>query len=135
MRVFLSLKYHADLRNRPLITTLTAILAELQCETVCILRDVEEWGARHYPPAELMAHTFAAIRSCAVVLVDITEKGVGVGIEAGYAYAIGKPIVTIAHHTADISTTLQGISTAVLTYTDPAELKTRLGQIPLFQAQ
>lgn len=95
---------------------------------------LEDWGARHYPPAALMAHTFAALRDCDSVLVDISEKGVGVGIEAGYAYALGKPLVTIAHHTADISTTLQGISTAVLTYADPADLKTSLAQLRVFQS-
>jgi len=30
------------------------------------------------------------------MVVDLTEKGVGVGIEAGYARARGIPIVTIA---------------------------------------
>lgn len=68
------------------------------------------------------------------MLVDIIEKGVRVGIEAGCAYALGKPLVTIAHHTADISTTLHGISTAVLTYADPAELETRLAQLWVFQS-
>ena len=48
--------------------------------------------------------------------MDLTEKGVGVGIEAGYAWAQGIPIVTIAKRGSDVSTTLQGISQAVLWY-------------------
>ncbi|HNT76001.1 MAG TPA: hypothetical protein PKH77_13380 [Anaerolineae bacterium] len=70
MRGFLSLKYHADLRNRSLITTLTAIL----CETGCILRDVEDWGARPYPPAELKPPTFAALRNCALAQTSIPKR-------------------------------------------------------------
>ena len=44
------------------------------------------------------------------MVVDLTEKGVGLGIEAGYAYAKKTPIVVIAKRGSDISTTLQGIS-------------------------
>jgi len=57
-----------------------------------------------------------------VVLVDLTEKGVGLGIEAGYAYANGIPIVTIAQTGADISETLRGIASTVFFYTDYTDL-------------
>ncbi|MEM7129012.1 MAG: hypothetical protein AAF702_21950 [Chloroflexota bacterium] len=77
---------------------------------------MEEWGAKHFSPQELMKRTFEIIDLCDICLIDLSEKGVGLGIEAGYAFAQGKPIYTIAKTGSDISTTLAGISTAVYHY-------------------
>jgi 2'-deoxynucleoside 5'-phosphate N-hydrolase len=57
-----------------------------------------------------MAQTFAAIEDCDLLLVELSEKGVGIGIEVGYAYARGIPIVVVAPTGGDISTTLQGVA-------------------------
>ena len=69
-----------------------------------------------------MTKAFEAIRSCQLVVIELTEKGVGLGIEAGYAYAQGIPIITIAQKGCDISTTLAGISESVYRYSDFADL-------------
>lgn len=85
-------------------------------------RDVEKYGSEPtLPPGELMKLTFEMIDSCQLVVVELTEKGVGLGIEAGYAYAKGIKIVTIAKMGSDISATLRGISDQVLLY-DEGEL-------------
>lgn len=83
---------------------------------MCIIRDVEQWGASNYSAQELMRITFEEIVSSDMVVVDLTEKGVGVGIEAGYAYAKNKPIITIAKDGSEISETLKGISSKIITY-------------------
>lgn len=69
-----------------------------------------------------MQRSFAEIEASDVVVIELTEKGVGVGIEAGYAYARGIPLVTIARKAADISETLQGISQKLFLYDDMDEL-------------
>lgn len=74
-----------------------------------------------------MQRSFAAIERCDFVVVDLSEKGVGLGIEAGYAYAKGKPIATLAQEGCDISTTLSGISTHVDRY-DFATLEAKLAR-------
>jgi 2'-deoxynucleoside 5'-phosphate N-hydrolase len=74
----------------------------------------------------LMRASFDAIDASELVVVDLTEKGVGIGIEAGYAYARGVPIVTVAEAGADISTTLRGISASVSFYRDAGELERAL---------
>ena len=122
MRAFLSIKYHDNHQNRPLIETISSAFADMGIEIVCIVRDIEQWGTVHISAAELMKKTFEVIDSCAFVLVDVTEKGVGIGIEAGYAYAKKKPIFTIASVNADISETLKGISTKTLRYNELADL-------------
>lgn len=72
-----------------------------------------------------MQKTFEVIQSCNLVVVDLTEKGVGLGIEAGYAHATGIPVVTIARSGSDISQTLAGISRDMWFYEKIEELRPR----------
>ena len=116
MKVFLSIKYHADHCNRARIEVIAAALEARGFETTCIARDVEQWGQLKFNARELMTRTFAAIDACELMIVDLTEKGVGVGIEAGYAHAKNIPVVTIAQTGADVSETLRGISRTVFLY-------------------
>jgi len=122
MRAYLGIKYHADRANRPLIEALCSALAAAGWETAVVARDIEQWGAFSLAPGDLMRATFALIESCDLAVIDLSEKGVGVGIEAGYAHARGIPVVTVARRSADISETLRGISRAVHAYDAPAEL-------------
>jgi 2'-deoxynucleoside 5'-phosphate N-hydrolase len=125
MKIYLAIKYHADQQNRGVIEGIAAALTAQGHEIFCVARDLEQWGAMTFAPDMLMRHSFAAIRAADVVLVEFTEKGVGLGIEAGYAHANGIPVVTIARPGADISETLRGIATTVFLYTNYAAL-TRL---------
>lgn len=129
MRVFLSIKYHPDMRNRALIEAISAALRVGGMDTICVVRDLEAWGTVAYTPQALMEATFAAIHQCALVLVELSEKGVGVGIEAGYAYARQKPIVVLAPTGADLSSTLAGIATLVVRYNSHDDLAAILAQI------
>jgi nucleoside 2-deoxyribosyltransferase len=122
MKAYLAIKYHPDSANRPRIEGVAAALATCGFETMCIARDVEQWGQVQLDPAELMDRTFAEMDKCDVVVVDLSEKGVGVGIEAGYAHARRIPILTIAGRGTVISTTLQGISRRMFWYSRFDEL-------------
>jgi 2'-deoxynucleoside 5'-phosphate N-hydrolase len=124
MNAYLGIKFHADNRNRDVIEMLSQVLATCGLITVCIRRDIERWGAVELSPQELMETTFDVMRSCQLAVIDLTEKGVGLGIEAGYVYACGISVVTIARSGSDISTTLRGISQAHCFYDRPADLKT-----------
>ena len=121
MKIFLSIKHHADHANRERIQMIARALERFGA-TICIVRDIECWGELHFDADELMRRTFAEIDSSNLVVIDLTEKGVGIGIEAGYAHAKGIPIVVIAPHGADISTTLRGIVRAVIVYDDLEKL-------------
>ena len=116
MKVYISIKYREDNGNKDRIEKISFALEQNGFETVCITRDIERWGQVELGPEELMQRTFTEIDSSHLIVVDLTEKGVGVGIEAGYAYAKRIPIVVIAKKGSDISATLQGISQKLLLY-------------------
>jgi 2'-deoxynucleoside 5'-phosphate N-hydrolase len=121
-QAYIAIKYHPDQRNRNRIEHITRALARIGLDSVCTVRDVEAWGQVSLDARTLMQVSFNAIDASELVIVDLTEKGVGIGIEAGYAYARGVPIVTVAEAGADISTTLEGISRSVSFYRDAEEL-------------
>ena len=116
MRAYISIKYRADNSNRNCIEKIASALEQNGFETVCITRDIEKWGQIQLDSEALMQRTFSEIDLSHLIVVDLTEKGVGLGIEAGYAYAKGIPIAVIVKKGSDISATLQGISQQLFLY-------------------
>jgi len=126
MKAYIGIKYYEDFRNRNIIEKVSLVLENRGYETSCIVRDTEQWGLVKLKPHELMKTTFEEINSCNIMIIDLSEKGVGLGIEAGYAFAKGIPIITIAEEASDISKTMEGISRQVIFYRNIDELKMRL---------
>lgn len=121
-KAYLGIKFHADNRNRAIIEAVSGTLGQAGFTTTCITRDVEKWGQHKFTPQELMARTFRVIEASDLAIIELSEKGVGLGIEAGFAFASGIPLVTIAQANSDISTTLYGISQSVFLYARFEEL-------------
>ena len=122
MKAYISIKYRADNSNKECIEHISTALERNGFGTVCIARDIEKWGQVQLSPHDLMQRAFAEIDSSNLLVVDLTEKGVGLGIEAGYAYAKQIPIVVIARRASDISMTLQGIVRELFLYDEFGEL-------------
>lgn len=122
MQVFLSIKFQDDQRNRPLIEHIDQRSGEIGHRLVCICKDVERWGEVRLEPGELMQRTFLEIDKSDLVLVEFSEKGVGIGIEAGYAYSKKKPIIAIGLGQADLPNTLRGITDRVIRYDSQEQL-------------
>ena len=123
MRVYIALKYYPDYRNGDIVDRISAAFERMGHETVCIARDVEEKGKVELEPAELMRITFRKIDVCDLVVIDFSEKGTGLGIEAGYAYAKGIPVITVAREGAEISDTLRGISRDIFFYSSMEDIE------------
>jgi 8-oxo-dGTP pyrophosphatase MutT (NUDIX family) len=86
-------------------------------------RDFEKWGeVKNIGADVLMTQTFKAIDESDIVIIEFSEKGVGLGIEAGYAFSKVKPIIVIAKEGSEVSATLQGIANRVFFYKDIKDL-------------
>lgn len=118
MKAYIAIKFYRDFRNKQIVEQLTKVLEKKGYETICLIRDDEKEGKVKFSPKELMELAFRRIDSCQLVIVEFSEKGVGLGIEAGYAYAKGIPVITIAKKGSDVSETLKGISKKVIIYDD-----------------
>ena len=129
MKVFISIKFHEDSVNRERIDILCGLARRHGMEPVCIPAKGRQPGLSTPDSQVLMRQTFLELRDSKLVIVDLTEKGVGVGIEAGYARARGIPIATIADAGSEISETLLGISDRVFYYENWEALDGFMGQL------
>ena len=120
--VYLALKFHQDHRNRYLVDRIARAFEVWGVETVCFARDFEHWGDTAYRPDQLMKAALGAIDDCSAVVVEFSEKGVGIGIEAGYATARGIPVFVIHPPDVAVSATLQGVAREVIPYADADSL-------------
>lgn len=122
MKAYLAVKFKEDFSNRELIENISNALRKEGIETSVMARDFEKWGKVRFTPKELMEKTFEKIDASQMLIVEFSEKGVGLGIEAGYAYAKGKPIIVIAKEGSEISDTLRGIAQKVIFYKNPEDI-------------
>ncbi|KAB2866761.1 MAG: hypothetical protein F9K46_01665 [Anaerolineae bacterium] len=75
---------------------------------------------------EMMAATLQSIRQADVLIAEVSEKVIGVGIEIGYAAALGKPIMYLRKADAPFSTTVGGLATIAIVYDNPQDLADKL---------
>lgn len=117
-KAFMSLKFHDGDEDKKKIEDLTNALLKADIENVVMARDVEKYGQANLPKgAKLMPdYAFPAMKKCDMLIVEFSEKGVGLGIGAGFAYAIGLPIYVIAKTGSDISLTMSNLAKEVIFY-------------------
>lgn len=75
---------------------------------------------------EMMEIAFLEIDKCDLIIVELTKKAIGVGVEVGYAKAKNKPIIYIKRENSEYSTTVGGSADYLIEYNNEAELKTKL---------
>lgn len=78
---------------------------------------------------QMMQQAMCDIGNCDLLIAETSSKGIGIGIEAGYAKAKGKPVIYIRHRDAEHSTTVSGISDFQIIYHDNEHLKHQLTEI------
>lgn len=122
-RAYFGIKFYKDNRNRDEINSISVTLQEDGIQTVCIARDVEKWGDVTLSSQELMRMAFEEIDKSDFVILEMSEKGVGLGIEAGYAVAKKKPLIVLIKKGLELSNTMQGIADVVIPYSQPEEIK------------
>lgn len=82
---------------------------------------------------KLMEEALSKIDSSDILMVELSNMSVGVGIEAGYAKAKGIPIIYLHKNGTDIKQVMNGISEKVITYTEAEDLINQLSTLKLLQ--
>lgn len=121
---FMSLKFHDGDEDKEKVEKLTKALSEAGIKNVVMARDVEKWGQAEIPEDKQLMPDFAfpAMEKCDMLICEFSEKGVGLGIGAAYAFAKNKPVYIIAKKGSDISTTISNIATKVIFYEHESEI-------------
>ena len=130
-KAFMSLKFHDGEEDKKKIDDLTNALLLAGIENVVMTRDVEKYGKAVLPEGtKLMPdYAFPTMKKCDMLIVEFSEKGVGLGISAGYAYAIGLPIYVIAKTGSDISLTMKNLAKEIIFYDNINELTEKFKEL------
>lgn len=88
--------------------------------------------AYHFAPDQtraMMQQTVTDIRAARVLIAEVTHKAIGVGIEVGYAAALGIPVIYVRHTDAEPSTTVGGIADHAVVYESAGDLRRQLSDV------
>ena len=116
MKIYLAIKFHSDFSNREFIEQISSALEKAGHSTVVAVRDFEQWGVLKFSNKQIMKQDFEAIQGVDMLLVEFSEKGVGLGVATGFAKALNKPIVVIAKTGTEISDTIEGTADRIIFY-------------------
>lgn len=75
---------------------------------------------------EMMQQAFADINGADLLIAEVSEKAIGVGIEIGYAVAKQKPVIYLRNTRAEHSTTAAGAAGNSISYTNVEDLAQKL---------
>jgi len=75
---------------------------------------------------QMMVQAMADIDNCDILIAETSDKGIGVGIEVGYAKAKNKTVIYVRRKDKEHSTTVSGISDFQVFYMDNNDLKRQL---------
>ena len=124
MRVFIGIKYYEDGNNVGLIEEIKEIIKTLGHEPYTFRDEEYIKDAK-----EMMERAFQKLNECDILLLEASEHSFGVGIEAGYAFAKNKKIITIINESKEPSNTLKGTSNHYISYKTISDLKEKLQKV------
>jgi 2'-deoxynucleoside 5'-phosphate N-hydrolase len=126
MKAYISISYHKRQSLNTALTAIVTVLDELSIEPFVF---VDHYKFDTTQEEEMMRAAITELAGCELLIAETSHKGIGIGIEAGYAKALQKPIVYIRHKEAEHSTTLSGIADYRIIYKSADDLQQQLDLI------
>jgi 2'-deoxynucleoside 5'-phosphate N-hydrolase len=124
MKVFIAVSYEGKERLSKEIDTLEEACRQAGFEFITYVR--KQITAQD--EKKLMDTTFSEITTSDIIIAEVSEKVIGVGIEIGYAKALNKKIIYIHSADSERSTTVGGTANIEITYSDYKDLFGKIKQ-------
>lgn len=125
-KAYLSIGYQ---NRRKLEAEITAIRELLSAHQMELFVFVDQYQFAPEEEQQMMQQAFRDISGSDLLLAEVSEKAIGVGIEIGYAAALGKPIIYLRHALTEHSTTAAGAAGYSVIYPGAAEIAGLLAPI------
>lgn len=131
IKAFMSLKFHSGDADKKKIDDITVALEKAGIKNYVMARDCEKYGESPIPEGLNLMPDFAfpKMAESDMLIVEFTEKGVGLGMGAGFASALDKPIYVIAKTGSDISSTMKSVAREIIFYDNIEDLTPRFKEI------
>ena len=123
MTAYISISYHKRNALEKEVQMIKETLNECGI-TPFVFVDTYQFSAQQERP--MMQQAMKDLDRCDLLIAETSDKGIGIGIEAGYAKAQRKPVLYLRHKDAEHSTTLSGLSDFGVVYENGTDLKQQL---------
>ena len=90
---------------------------------------VDEYQFSANDEKQMMQKAIEDIEKSAILIAETSEKGIGIGIELGYAKAKRIPVIYVRNSQSEHSTTVSGIADFSIIYNDEKDLEEKLEEI------
>lgn len=126
MRAYISVSFN---KRKLLDKELTAIITTLKEFGIAAFVFVDHYKFELSEERQMMEQAMKDIDNCDLLIAETSDKGIGIGVEAGYAKAKNKPVIYLRQTDAAHSTTVSGISDSQIIYSDSGDLAKQLAVI------
>jgi nucleoside 2-deoxyribosyltransferase len=120
MKAYISISYN---KRHELNNELQSIIETLKESHIKPFVFVDNFKFSPGKEKEMMQQAIVSIDDCDLLIAETSDKGIGIGVEVGYAKAKGKPVIYMRNKKAEHSTTVSGISDFQVIYDDIKDLK------------
>ena len=90
---------------------------------------VDKYEFKPNEEKEMMKIAFEEIDKSSFLIVELSKKAIGVGVEVGYAFAKRKPIIYIKRKNVNHSTTIGGCSNYIVEYENEFHLSKEIDKV------
>ena len=123
MKAYISISYNKRQELNDELLSIIQALKELHIKQFVF---VDNFKFSSDQEKEMMQQAIVSIDDCDLLIAETSDKGIGIGVEAGYAKAKGKPVIYMRNRNAEHSTTVAGISDFQIIYDDIKNLREQL---------
>jgi nucleoside 2-deoxyribosyltransferase len=120
MKAYISISYN---KRHELNNELQSIIETLKKFYIKPFVFVDNFKFSSGQEKEMMQQAILSINDCDLLIAETSDKGIGIGVEVGYAKAKEKPVIYVRNKKAEHSTTVSGISDFQIIYDDIKDLK------------
>ena len=115
MKIFISTKFKG-LRNKKELEYLEECLDRLGYKHFLAVKHLDDFGRKPISYDTFMEKALENIKKCDICLIYFSDKGIGIGIEAGMAKALKRKIVVLVPKKRKVSMSLEGIADKILRF-------------------
>lgn len=127
-QIYISCSFSMQHELREAINTIKKAVTVADCTPFVF---IEQYTFDVTQEKEMMQCALQDIDESCCLLAETTDKGIGIGIEAGYAKAQGKPIIYLRQAEVSHSTTMSGLADYHVLYRDTKDLSEQLNGVLL----
>ena len=124
-RAYLSIGCQSKERLTPEINTIREVLAT---QNIILFIFIDNYHFANKEEKQMMQMAFNEIKQSDLLIAEVSEKAIGVGIEIGYAVALTIPVIYLRNLLAEHSTTASGSANHTIIYENTADLSFQLLQ-------